>query len=310
LNGCRIETLPMNDRMSDQPLLGVLAAMMLSLGGLLAQEFRPIPLAEVDHSIEWTEVSGEPSWWHKPVAATDCFSFRTSEVGEVDAWAKKNAVADAERDVRNVLFDHLQPVFGDATALRVIEEMLQQTVLVDAVLGSFKFGSDDHAVVFGAACLCWRTPIRSVVEKFDPSIQGRIERVLLREMVHWKLVDRPPGWLQGLPVRDGFFRCAFTCPGKKLSLTKLAGVSGARANVHAHLVELLTPVVGKALAAKAADAAIERLAPVAKILVDRRENSKRVPRFTAYCMWEVPTGPAVRVLPKGLRAAALAALQQ
>jgi hypothetical protein len=192
----------------------------------------------------------------------------------------------------------------------VIEEMLQQTVLVDAVLGSFKFGSDDHAVVFGAACLCWRTPIRSVVEKFDPSIQGRIERVLLREMVHWKLVDRPPGWLQGLPVRDGFFRCAFTCPGKKLSLTKLAGVSGARANVHAHLVELLTPVVGKALAAKAADAAIERLAPVAKILVDRRENSKRMPRFTAYCMWEVPTGPAVRVLPKGLRAAALAALQQ
>ncbi len=292
------------------------AWLLLSSATLVAQDEEAIPLAMVENGVRWTEVTGEPSWWRKPVACTDRFSFRTTRRNNRASWIQHQLTGDAKEDVRNLLFDHLQPVFGDAGTLPVLEEMLRQTVLVDAVLGNVVVGSGEEQEVQNVGCMCWRTPIRSVVETFDPSLQGRIEWVLLRSIVHWQVAEEPPAWARKLPQREGFFRCAFASPGHTPKQARLAGVSGVRSNVCAHLVELLTPVCGRVMAQEAASAAVDRLAPVAKLCVDQRSRPvkteaglrKRGPKCLAYCLWEVPTEPMIRVLPKADRAAALVAL--
>lgn len=295
----------------------IFAVVMLSPAMLLAQNPEPVPLAQVEQGVAWTEVIGEPLWWQKPVPKTDRFSFRTKCLGRKVWRAQRTLTGGAQQTLRDLLFDHLQPVLGNVGTLPVLEEMLQQTVLVDAVVGNVQIGSAEDEQLLSAACMSWRTPIRSVVEKFDPSMQGRIEWVLLRSIVHWEITEESPAWARKLPQREGYVRIAFACPGHSPKNAMLSSTSGGRANVHAHLVDLLTPVVGVAAASKAASAAVARLAPVAKVCVDARNRQvklkkgakpKRGPKCTAYCMWEVPTGPLLRTLPKAMRAAALAAL--
>jgi hypothetical protein len=276
-----------------------------------------VPLAEVDDRVTFDEQQGEPKWLHKPEAAVDKFSFVTSHASTSAARAMSLVTDRAEDMVRDVLFEHLQPVFGAEQTLAVVQVMLDQTVLVDAMIGTTRLmpGTEQEAER-DVACLCFRTPIRSVVEKFEPSLQGRIEWVLLRPIVHWQQVAATPAWADKVPARAGYFRCAFACEGRAVQDAQRVAADG-RENVRAYLLELLMSVASAKDAAAAAAAGLDRLSPVAKVFEDRRSHEvgpqqdggrRRLP-WNAYCLWEVPTAPMLARLPKAARAKALAVMQ-
>lgn len=302
-------------------LLGAVCSLAIA-GAALAQHQAgasslSVPLAEVDDSVTFEEQQGEPKWLRKPDPAVDRFSFVTAHVSQNAATAMRLVTDRAEDMVRDVLFEHLQPVFGAEQTLTVLQAMLDQTVLVDAVIGTTRImpGTEQEAER-DVACLCFRTPIRSVVQMFEPSLQGRIEWVLLRDIVHWRQVAARPPWAAKVPVRAGYFRCAFACEGRSVQDAQRVAADG-RENVRAYLLELLMSVASAKDAAAAAAAGLDRLSPVAKVFEDRRAQEvgplpdggrPRLP-WNAYCLWEVPTAPMLARLPKSKRAQALAVLQ-
>jgi len=274
----------------------------------LPTERDPIPLAEVTDAIDFVEVAGLPTWFAKPAGVVDRVSFATIDIDEDVDFACRGAAGDAARQVRNVLFEHLLPALGTKDTMAVLEPLIAETTLVSAELGTIAVkkgadGEDRRAI----ACLGWRAPLRKVVAKFEPKEQGRIEWLLLRAVVHWRPVLQPPKWASSVPKRDGYLRCAFM---HDCNQAQASAIAAARRDVQAHLIELLTPAVGKQRATVAAAVGIERIGAVARSyrVIDRSKVG-RFKKVEAYCLWEVPVAPMLLTLPEGLRKVAEYQLQ-
>jgi len=292
--------------------LGLGLAALSSVAAQSPSERDPVPIAEVAHEIEFRNVHGRPKWSERPVGKVGYISFFTSRAHKDGERAGLDVAAQAKRDVRDLMFDHLMPVLGREDTMAVLEPLIASATLVSAELGSITFrkGTADEEWR-NLACLGWRAPVRPVVEKFDARQQGRIEWLLIRPVVYWSTVQQPPGWTSKLPARAGYVRCAFAHTAHGLTLARGSAIGAANRDVHSHLVELLAPAVGKDRAARAADAGVMRLGAVARATFPGRKTKQGVwTKPTAFCLWEVPIAPMLLALPKGLREVAKHKLQQ
>lgn len=274
-------------------------------------EAEPLPLEKVNASLEFEQVHGRPKWFRSPVPRQDRLSFTTSRVDRDVERTCVRVSAHAKQDVRDLLFEHVMPTLGQKDAMIVLEHLVGSALLVSAEVGTITLHKGtDREQQKPLACLGWRVPIRSVVEKFEPRDQGRIEWVLIRPMVYWHVVQRAPQWASKPPSRQSYVRCAFAHTAKNIRLASGAAIGAASRDVHSYLVELLTPAVGKGPAAVAADAGVKRLGAVSRATLGvRRMEDGRDTKATAFCLWEVPVAPMLLALPKKLRAVAKMRLQ-
>lgn len=264
-----------------------------------------VPIASLVGSrqgrLVWRAARQTPRWHLSPEQEPNRFSFAMSYIGKSESHAMRRVGSGLVDEVRDLLFEHLSPALGAKQTLPVLEALLKRTVLVDAAVGlAPSLPEADASNPEYVACLCWRVPIREVVQQFEPATQGRIEWILLRRVVHWQAVDTEPQWATKVPARENYVRRAWAFESTSSRNARLGVVSGVRGNMHACLVQMLEPIAGKASAAKAADAGVARMAPVRRVYCGQyRRNKANGPWLArAFCLMEVPVAPIVAALPK------------
>jgi hypothetical protein len=215
------------------------------------------------------------------------------------------------------------PALGEEAANKVLAVMLKHVQLVETVYVPTRdapgtkpatqpatVGRGEFFTV-GAAYMRWEMVVRDVVIKLDPALQGRVEWLLLHDIVTWQSVREQPKWVTAAPQKNGRYRFVLTSNGSTPAKSQAASINSARTNAKEHLQAILAPVVGEEYANKAAQSACNRLAPIRRSRWTRwakGQGERAVQQNSAYVLWEIPSNVIADALPEKVRESALAAL--
>lgn len=298
-------------------LLSPSLVLALALPALAQSEQEPIAAADVGgRPLQWRSCDEQPGWVAKPARKAGMFAFATVRRGSNRELAQTRAGMLGERDVRRVLTEHVTPVLGDERASAVVEVLVRHVQLVEAAAEPTRRipGARGPGQTVGAAYLRWQLPIRAALAELDPQLQGRVEWILLRDVVRWQRLDAPPAWYAAPPARQGYVRLALRTFGEMPAATSRAALAATRSDVRERLLARLAPAVGFRVASAAADRGIDRIAPVQRadwfrrpFPLDGHRPDTRV--TTIWTLWEVPMAAMLEQVPEDLREAASVALR-
>ena len=279
----------------------------LSAAGQSLEE--PVPLREVNGApLQWRDTEDEPVWLGNPKRAEGRFAFSTIRRGSNQQIAMVRATSLCEGDVRRVFAEHLTPVLGADVAGEVVEQLLPHVVCVEAATTATRRipGARGPGQTVGATFLHWHLPVGKALAQVSPELRGRIEWVLLRDVVRWEQLDAPPAWFAAPPTRAGYVRVSLRTLGELPRKTREQALAQVRTRVHERLLARLAPVVGYRLAAAAADRGVNRIAAVRRAdwlrrpwPLDGRRPDTRI--TTVWGLWEVPIAAMLEALPAEMR---------
>ena len=303
--------------MSSAVRISPLVALFLSVA-VSAQDAESIPLLGAGMTMRpfpWQPVDDEPAWYAAPPREPGSLLFACRRRGSRSDIAQVRAVQSAETDARRTLRDHLAPSLGLSQTDAVVAVLCKHTALADAALIGTKRipGARGPGQTVGSAYLLWRVAVRPAVRELAPEIQGRVERALLRPVVHWQEVGKAPAWAAALPARDEWFRFVTTCEEDKPRTSRLNSLTRGREDCERLLLARLRPIVGAAQAERCVEAALQRLAAVERadwtFRADPTPERKFRRVWATAVLYEVPISAIVRHVPAKLRERAESALR-
>lgn len=250
--------------------------------------------------IAWGSCDKEPDWLNKCPRLPGRFSFATVRRGSNSGLAQTRAEMLCTKDVRAVLRDHLQPGVGDENLVAVLDTLIATVQLAEGLIEQTRKipGARGPGQTVGAAYMRWQIPVREAVGKLPAKLQGRVEWLLLRDVVRWQSVDGQPRWVDEPPRQAGSFRCVLVSEGAFPGPAQSASQSTAHQRLAA---ELTGKLKGLDNADEIVARGLRRVAAVQRAYWFRssppKEGSKRTRRITTtYVLWEIPLAALTRSL--------------